>query len=80
MKTIWIATRVSCQPVNGMKADSLGVFSTEEDARATACDDIKKWREQWKDEGVEVDFDQMTAWFDYDPTDKCKWIITSCVV
>ena len=76
MKTIWIAVRVSCQPVNGMKADSLGVFSAEEDAKTAACDDIKKWR----DEGVEVDFDQMTAWFDYDPMDRCKWIITSCVV
>lgn len=56
MKTVWIVVRVSCQPVNGVKADSLGVFSAEEDAKAAACDDIKKWREQWKDEGVEVDF------------------------
>lgn len=71
MKTIWIVIRVSCQPVSGMKADSLGVFSSENDAKAAACDDIKRWREQWKDEGVEVDFD---------PSDKFKWIITSCVV
>lgn len=80
MKTVWIVVRVSCQPVNGVKADSLGVFSAEKDAKAAACYDIKKWRERWKAESVEVDFDRMTAWFDCDPTDKCKWIITSCVV
>ena len=76
MEKIWLATQVSYQPVSGIKAVSLGVYSNEGDARAACLKAMKAWRETWKKEGVELDVDKLVGWFDYDPLDRCKWIIT----
>ena len=80
MKKVWIATQLTCSPVSGIMANAIGVYSSEDAAKAAIVDSIKCWREKWKDEGVEVDFDKMVAWFDYDSSDCCKWITTYCEV
>lgn len=75
MKKIYIAMSVTHSLALGVKASSLGVFYSEEVAKAAIHDDMENWREYHKTEGVEVDFSRMTGWYDYDPTDCCKWTI-----
>lgn len=75
MKKIYIAMSVTHSLVCGMKASPLGVFSSEKAAKAAIHDDMEHWREVNKTEGVELDFSRMTGWYDYDPSDCCKWTI-----
>lgn len=77
MKKSWIVNSISHSPVTGIRGCLIGVYASEEEAKAAVKSCIQTWRNVYKHEGVEVDFDKMTAWFDYDPNDGCRWFITS---
>lgn len=76
MKKSWMVNSISYSPINGISGRLIGVYDSEEAAKAEVHARIEAQRQLFKDEGVEVDFDKMTAWFDYDPNDGCRWFIT----
>ena len=76
MKKSWMVNNISHSPVNGIRGCLIGVYATEEAAKAEVHARIETWRHAYENEGVEVDFDKMAAWFDYDPADGCRWFIT----
>ena len=75
MKKVWIATYVDYGETCDGKARVLDVFKTKKEAATAVRADIEKWRTKNQDEGVEVDFDKMAGWFDYNPDDRCEWNI-----
>lgn len=76
MKKSWIINSIAHSPVCGLKGSVIGVYDSEEAAKAAVKSCIETWRHAYENEGVEVDFDKMAAWFDYDPSDGCRWFIT----
>ena len=76
MKKSWMVNKISHSPINGVHGSLIGVYASEEAAKAVVRDQIDIWRHTYKNESVEVDFDKMTAWFDYDSNDGCRWFIT----
>ena len=76
MKKRWIINFVEHSPICGLKGSVVGIYDSREAAYATVKSCIEIWRNIHQDEGVEVDFDKMAAWFDYDPNDGCRWFIT----
>ncbi len=76
MKKSWMVNSISYSPINGITGCLIGVFASEEAAKAKVHSRIEAWCQLYEDEGVGVDFDKMTAWFDYDPNDGCRWFIT----
>ena len=76
MKKSWMVNKISHSPINGVHGSLIGVYASEEAAKAVVRDQIDIWRHTYEDEGVEVDFDKMAAWFDYDSNDGCRWFIT----
>lgn len=76
MKKRWMVNSISHSSVNGIHGCLIGVYDSEEAAKAEVHARIETWRYAYENEGVEVDFDKMAAWFDYDPADGCRWFIT----
>lgn len=76
MKKSWLVNLISHSPINGIHGCLIGVYASEEAAKAEVRARIEAWRHTYEDEGVEVDFDKMAAWFDYDPNDGYRWFIT----
>ena len=76
MKKNWIVNAVAHSPLCGLKGSVVGIYSSEDEAKAAVHESIETWRNAHEDEGVEVNFDAMEAWYDYDPNDGCKWFIT----
>ena len=76
MKKHWMVSFVEHSPICGLKGNIAGIYDSEEAAKAAVKSCIETWRNICKHEGVEVDFDKMAAWFDYDPNDGCRWFIT----
>ena len=76
MKKNWMVNRISHSPINGIHGCLLGVYASEDAAKAEVHARIEIWRSAFENEGVEVDFDKMAAWFDYDPSHGCRWFIT----
>ena len=76
MKKSWMVNSISHSPINGIRGSLIGVYASEDAAKAAVHDRIEAWRYAYEDEGVEVDFDKMAAWFDYDTSDGCRWFIT----
>ena len=72
---LWIATYVENGETCDGKARVLSICKTKEEAEALVHSDIEKWRNDHADEGVEVDFNKMSAWYDYDTSDGCEWNI-----
>ena len=75
MKKIWIAMYVDTGCTSDGKPRALAVCKSREEAEAAVHADIENWRTKNQDEGVEVDFDKMAGWFDYNTDDKCEWSI-----
>ena len=71
-----MVNRVMHSPLCRLKGSLIGIYASEEDAIAAVKICIEAWRKAYENEGVEVDFDKMAAWFDYDPSDGCRWFIT----
>ena len=59
-----------------LKGSLVGIYDSEEAARTAVKLHIETWRKAHCNEGVEVDFDKMAAWFDYDSSDGSRWFIT----
>ena len=76
MKKSWMVNSVTHSPICGISACVIGIYSSEKAAKAEVHARIETWRYTYENEGVEVDFDKMAAWFDYDTSDGCRWYIT----
>lgn len=76
MKKSWMVNRISHSPISGIRGRLIGVYASEDAAKAEVHARIEIWRHTYENEGVEVDFDKMAAWFDYDTSDGCRWYIT----
>lgn len=72
---LWVSTYVDHGPTCDGKARILGIDKTKEEAEARVRNDIEAWRHSRASEGVEADFNKMSAWYDYDTDDGCEWNI-----
>ena len=75
-KKSWIVNCVEHSSSCGLKGSLVGIYDSEEAAKTAVKLHIETWRKAHCNEGVEVDFDKMAAWFDYDSSDGCRWFIT----
>lgn len=57
------------------KARTLKVCNTKEEAKAYVIEDMDQWISNHKDEGIEYDYDKMSAYFDYNTNSGCEWNI-----
>ena len=75
----WIVTVVNYDTDGNCdgKARVLGVFKTREEAKNYVDEDIREWVDNNTGDicGCECDFDEMSAWYDYDDTERCEWNI-----
>lgn len=80
MKKSWMVNSISHSPITGISGCLIGVYASEEAAKAAVHASIEACRQSYEDEGVVagvvVDFDKMATWFDYDPNNGCRWFIT----
>ena len=58
----------------------LETCKSKEEAEAFVRADIEKWADDHAGEGVEVDFDKMSAHYDYDTDNGCEWNIEPVTV
>lgn len=75
---IWIATYVDAGETCDGKARVLDVCKTKEEAVAVVRADIEKWADERAGMPIVVDFDKMSAkynWETLDDTDGCEWNI-----
>ena len=75
-KKSWMVNCVEHSSICGIKGSLIGIYDSEEAARTAVKLHIETWRKAHCNEGVEVDFDKMAAWFDYDSSDGSRWFIT----
>lgn len=73
MKKIWIATYVDYGETCDGKPRTLGAYATEEEARNAVRSDIKEWADDRAGEDIEVDFDKMSATYNYDVYTGVEW-------
>ena len=76
MKKIWIATFVDRGEIYDGKARVLAVCATEEEARSEVRADIEKWAADRARMPIVVDFDKMSAkydWKTFDDDDGREW-------
>ena len=76
----WIVTAVDHGPTCDGKARVLAVCGTEDEAKAYVRADIEEWIDDRATEGVEADFDNMAAWYDYDTDNRCEWNIEKVMI
>lgn len=55
------------------KARVLGVKNTKVEAFGLVNEDMSAWYDENKEEGIEIDYDKMSAHFDYDSDKGCEW-------
>lgn len=70
-----IVTAVDTSDTSDGKARVLKVCNSREEAEAYVQADIEKWADDRAGEGIEVDFDKMSAHYDYNSADGCEWNI-----
>lgn len=78
-KKIWIATCVDYGETCDGKARVLDVCTSKEEAVAVVRNDIEKWADDRAGMPIVVDFDKMSAKYDWktlDNTDGCEWNIS----
>jgi hypothetical protein len=75
MKKIWIATYVDNGETCDGKPRVLATATSKEEILNEVRADIEKWAEYRAGEGIEVDFDRMSAHYDYDSSCGCEWNI-----
>ena len=74
-KKLFIVTAVDYGETSDGKARVLDICKTKEEAQAIIRNDMEKWADDRAGEGIEVDFDKMSAHYDYDTDDGCEWNI-----
>ena len=75
---IWIATYVDKGETCDGKARVLDVFKSEAEAKAAVRNDIEHWADERAGMPIVVDFDKMSAKYDWktlDDADGCEWNI-----
>jgi hypothetical protein len=75
MKKIWIATYVDSSETCDGKPRVLATASSKEEILNEVRADIEKWADDRAGEGIEVDFDRMSAHYDYHSCNGCEWNI-----
>lgn len=75
MNKRWIVTAVDHGETCDGKARVLKVCNTKEEAEAYVHADIESWADERDGEGIEVDFDKMSAHYEYNPDNGCEWNI-----
>lgn len=78
-KKIWIATCVDYGETCDGKARVLDICTSREEAAAVVRNDIEKWADDRAGMPIVVDFDKMSAKYDWktlDNTDGCEWNIS----
>ena len=71
----WIVTAVDHGETCDGKARVLEVCKSKEEAEAYVRADIESWADERASEGIEVDFDHMSAHYDYNTDNRCEWNI-----
>lgn len=71
----FIVTAVDSGETCDGKARVLEVCNTREEAEAFVHADIEKWADERASEGIEVNFNKMSAHYDYNSDDGCEWNI-----
>lgn len=75
---LWIATYVDVNDTCDGKARVLEVCKSKEDAKAAVKADIEHWADDRAGMPIVVDFDKMSAKYDWktlDDADGCEWNI-----
>lgn len=80
MNKIWIVTAVDYGDTSDGKARVLVVCKTKDEAKAYVHDDIKTWADERADMPIVVDFDKMSAKYNWKTLDDnanngCEWNI-----
>ena len=70
----FIVTMVDSGETGDGKARVLAVCNTLEEAKAVVQTDIETWADEREGEDIEVDFDKMSAYHNYND-DACEWNI-----
>ena len=70
----FIVTAVDVGETCDGKARVLAVCNTREEAKAVVQNDIEAWADEREGEDIEVDFDKMSAYHNYND-DACEWNI-----
>lgn len=76
MKKVWIATYVDHGATCDGKARILAVCTTKEEARNKVRADIEKWADDRAGMPIVVDFDKMSAKYNWETLDDnggCEW-------
>lgn len=76
MKKLWIATYVDHGETCDGKARVLDVCTSKEEAVAVVRNDMEKWADDRAGMPIIVDFDKMSAKYDWktlDDGDGCEW-------
>lgn len=71
----FVATYVDHGETCDGKARVLCVKNTKVEALAAVKEDMSVWYDEYKEEGVEIDFCKMSAHFDFDSDKGCEWNI-----
>ena len=71
----WIVTAVDHGDTCDGKARVLCVCATKEEAEAYVRADIESWADERAGEDIEVDFDKMSAHYEYNTDNGCEWNI-----
>jgi hypothetical protein len=75
MKKIWIATYVDNGETCDGKPRILATATSKEVIRNKVKADIEQWADDRAGEDIEVDFDRMSAHYNYDTINGCEWNI-----
>jgi len=76
MSKIWIATVVETGETCDGKARVLGAFKSKAAAIDCVHKDMDAWFQLAKTEGVEISYDKMRGWYDYDTSDGFEWNVS----
>lgn len=75
MAKSWIVTAVDHGETCDGKARVLEVCNTKEGAEAYVRADIESWADERAGEDIVVDFDKMSAYYEYNTDNGCEWNI-----
>jgi hypothetical protein len=75
MKKIWIATYVDSGETCDGKSRVLATASSKEEILNKVRADIENWADDRAGEDITVDFNKMSAYYNYDTNTGCEWNI-----
>lgn len=76
----YIVTAVDHGDTCDGKARVLEVCNTKDEAMAFVHADIEHWADERAGEGIEVDFNKMSAHYTDDTDNGCEWNIECCLI